>query len=53
MTTTPEYPEGKLMPYPSYFTTRDIETNGATLHTRIGGSGPAVRVFPAEMHDRT
>ena len=42
MTTTPGYPKGKLMPYPSSFNTQDIETNGATLHTRIGGSGPAV-----------
>ena len=36
------YPKGKLIPYPGSFTIRNIETNGATLHTRIGGSGPAV-----------
>ncbi len=42
MTTPPEYPKGKPMPFPSSFTTQDIETNGATLHTRIGGHGPAV-----------
>ena len=29
-------------PYPAGFTTRDIKTNGTTLHVRIGGSGPAV-----------
>jgi len=28
--------------YPAGFTTRDIATNGTTLHVRIGGSGPAV-----------
>ena len=31
-----------LVPFPDDFTNRSIETNGATLHTRIGGSGPAV-----------
>jgi len=28
--------------YPAGFTTRDIATNGTTLHVRIGGSGPPV-----------
>lgn len=28
--------------FPAGFTTRDIETNGTTLHVRVGGSGPAV-----------
>ena len=42
MTTIPEYPKGKLIPYPPSFTTKAIETNGATLHTRMGGNGPAV-----------
>ena len=28
--------------YPSSFTEREIETNGATLHVRVGGHGPAV-----------
>ena len=28
------------VPFADDFTTRDVETNGATLHTRIGGSGP-------------
>src|SRR6202789_4524530 len=28
--------------FPSTFEIRKIETNGATIHTRIGGQGPAV-----------
>jgi pimeloyl-ACP methyl ester carboxylesterase len=28
--------------FPSAFTTRDITTNGATIHVRVGGRGPAV-----------
>jgi pimeloyl-ACP methyl ester carboxylesterase len=28
--------------FPTTFETRDIETNGATIHTRIGGQGAAV-----------
>jgi pimeloyl-ACP methyl ester carboxylesterase len=28
--------------FPTTFETRQIETNGATVHTRIGGQGPAV-----------
>jgi pimeloyl-ACP methyl ester carboxylesterase len=28
--------------YPAGFATRDIATNGTTLHVRVGGSGPAV-----------
>jgi pimeloyl-ACP methyl ester carboxylesterase len=32
----------KVMVFPGSFETRDIETNGATIHTRVGGSGPAV-----------
>ena len=39
------YEKGKLIPYPTDFTTREIETNGATLHTRIGGSGAAVMLL--------
>ena len=31
-----------LEPFPAGFATRSIETNGVTLHTRTGGSGPAV-----------
>ena len=34
--------KGKLMPYPDGFTARDVVTNGATIHARIGGHGPAV-----------
>lgn len=45
MTTPAKYAKGQLMPYPSSFTTRDIEANGATLHTRIGGRGPAVMLL--------
>ena len=32
----------KPMPFPAGFRTQDIETIGATIHTRIGGQGPAV-----------
>ncbi len=39
------YSKGVLTPYPDSFTTRDIETNGATIHTRVGGSGPAVMLL--------
>ena len=39
------YPKGKLIPFPASFTTREIDTNGTTLHTRIGGSGPAVMLL--------
>jgi len=28
--------------FPSTFETRKIETNGATIHIRVGGQGPAV-----------
>jgi pimeloyl-ACP methyl ester carboxylesterase len=28
--------------FPGAFATREIETNGATIHTRVGGEGPAV-----------
>ncbi len=39
------YSKGKIIPYPVSFSTREIDTNGATLHTRIGGSGPAVMLL--------
>ena len=39
------YVKGVLMPYPDSFTTKEIETNGATIHTRVGGSGPAVMLL--------
>jgi hypothetical protein len=32
----------KVQPFPAGFHSQDIETNGATIHTRIGGRGPAV-----------
>jgi pimeloyl-ACP methyl ester carboxylesterase len=28
--------------FPSNFETREVSTNGATIHTRVGGAGPAV-----------
>ncbi len=37
-----DYVKGELTPFPESFETRNIETNGATIHTRVGGSGPAV-----------
>jgi pimeloyl-ACP methyl ester carboxylesterase len=33
---------GQVMPFPPGFRTREITTNGATIHTRVGGAGPAV-----------
>jgi pimeloyl-ACP methyl ester carboxylesterase len=30
------------MDFPSGFKTREIQTNGATIHVRVGGKGPAV-----------
>jgi pimeloyl-ACP methyl ester carboxylesterase len=32
----------KVQPFPAGFRTQDIETIGATIHTRVGGQGPAV-----------
>ena len=31
-----------IEPFPSDFRTQEIETNGTTLHVRVGGHGPAV-----------
>lgn len=31
-----------VKPLPASFETREVETNGATIHVRVGGSGPAV-----------
>ncbi|WP_114227419.1 MULTISPECIES: alpha/beta fold hydrolase [Sphingomonas] len=31
-----------VRPYPATFQIRDIATNGATIHVRVGGRGPAV-----------
>jgi len=39
------YPKGVLTPLPAGFTVRDIETNGAVIHTRLGGNGPAVMLL--------
>src|SRR5947207_3681913 len=32
----------RVHPFPSDFHTQEIETNGATIHIRVGGKGPAV-----------
>jgi pimeloyl-ACP methyl ester carboxylesterase len=32
----------QVPPYPASFRTQDVAANGVTLHTRIGGKGPAV-----------
>jgi pimeloyl-ACP methyl ester carboxylesterase len=32
----------KVIPYPAAFTTREVPVNGATIHVRLGGHGPAV-----------
>ena len=32
----------RVEPFPSTFQSREIATNGTTLHVRVGGSGPAV-----------
>lgn len=32
----------QVRPFPAVFATRDISTNGVTIHTRVGGHGPAV-----------
>jgi hypothetical protein len=31
-----------IQPYPSSFSVQEIRANGATLHVRVGGTGPAV-----------
>ena len=31
-----------MQPFPASFRTQDIETQGATIHVRLGGQGPAV-----------
>jgi hypothetical protein len=36
--------------FPSIFETRKIETNGATIHTRVGGQGPAVISCQGQAH---
>jgi pimeloyl-ACP methyl ester carboxylesterase len=32
----------QVTPFPASFRTQDIQTDGATLHVRVGGKGPAV-----------
>ncbi len=32
----------EVQPYPAEFRTEDIATDGATIHVRVGGKGPAV-----------
>ncbi|WP_112664450.1 alpha/beta fold hydrolase [Microvirga flavescens] len=32
----------QVQPYPDSFRTQEIQTNGTTLHVRVGGQGPAV-----------
>lgn len=32
----------EVKPFPSTFETREVTSNGATIHVRVGGSGPAV-----------
>jgi pimeloyl-ACP methyl ester carboxylesterase len=34
--------DAQIAPFPSGFTVQDITTNGATIHVRVGGAGPAV-----------
>lgn len=37
------FPAGAhVQPFPGSFRTRDIQTDGATIHVRVGGHGPAV-----------
>jgi hypothetical protein len=31
-----------VRPFPAGFRTQDIKTDGATIHVRVGGKGPAV-----------
>lgn len=32
----------EVKPFPASFESREVETDGATIHVRVGGSGPAV-----------
>ena len=36
------HPATDIQPFPADFREQDLQTNGATLHVRIGGDGPAV-----------
>jgi len=37
-----EMAQGQVLDFPAQFKTRDVQTNGATIHLRYAGSGPAV-----------
>ncbi|AMJ62274.1 alpha/beta fold hydrolase [Bosea sp. PAMC 26642] len=41
MSTAPLAADG-IVPFPSDFRLQEIETNGTTIHVRVGGKGPAV-----------
>jgi pimeloyl-ACP methyl ester carboxylesterase len=41
LTTTSAQGAG-IQPFPKSFRTQEIQTDGATIHVRVGGSGPAV-----------
>ncbi|MGH1559773.1 alpha/beta fold hydrolase [Caulobacter segnis] len=32
----------QVKPFPADFKTQEVATNGATIHVRVGGKGPAV-----------
>jgi hypothetical protein len=34
-----------VQPFPSGFRTEEIATDGATIHVRVGGQGPAVTLL--------
>ena len=34
--------QAEVQPFPKSFKIQDIATNGATIHVRVGGAGPAV-----------
>src|SRR5215467_8400044 len=37
------YPaSARIQPFPAGFRTQEIKTDGATIHVRVGGHGPAV-----------
>ena len=38
----PRQMAGQVQAYPPSFHTQEIQTNGTTLHVRVGGKGPAV-----------
>src|SRR5271170_6340627 len=42
LTEAPMHPTRDMQPFSVDFLEQDLETNGTTLHVRIGGDGPAV-----------